>query len=120
MLISVLASGASVSEEPVIVKLASFNVAAGKLAGPEKIAMVFEGFQPDILALSEVPGGDWVVRVGQSLDMPHSYIGQVSSANHKDKYKAILSRTPLAQTEEFVRAMGPSIRGRGDDAGERN
>jgi hypothetical protein len=26
-------------------------------------------------------------RVGRVLEMKHSYVGKVSSANHKDKYK---------------------------------
>ena len=32
--------------------------------------------------------------------MRHSYVGKISSANHKDKYKSILSRTPLQSTVE--------------------
>jgi endonuclease/exonuclease/phosphatase family metal-dependent hydrolase len=32
--------------------------------------------------------------------MKHTYVGKISSANHKDKYKSILSRTPLQSTVE--------------------
>jgi endonuclease/exonuclease/phosphatase family metal-dependent hydrolase len=32
--------------------------------------------------------------------MKHTYVGKISSANHKDKYKSILSRTPLQDTVE--------------------
>jgi endonuclease/exonuclease/phosphatase family metal-dependent hydrolase len=39
--------------------------------------------------------------------MNYAYVGKISSANHKDKYKSILSRTPLTDTEEIP------IKGRG-------
>ena len=37
---------------------------------------------------------------GQSPGHGAFYVGQTSSANHKDKYKSILSRTPLQSTVE--------------------
>ena len=38
--------------------------------------------------------------VGKVLGMNYCYVGKISSANHKDKYKSILSRTPLEGTAE--------------------
>jgi endonuclease/exonuclease/phosphatase family metal-dependent hydrolase len=39
--------------------------------------------------------------VGQVVGMEHAFVGAISSANHKDKYKSILSRWPLIHTEEI-------------------
>ena len=91
----------ALSVEGIIVKVATFNVEAGKKGGPDAIAKLFVNFQPDILAFNEVPGGNWSERVGEILDMNYVYVGKISSANHKNKYKSILSRTPLMNTEEF-------------------
>lgn len=51
--------------------------------------------------LTKHPDADWTARVGKVLGMTYSFVGKISSANHKDKYKTILSRTPLEGTEEY-------------------
>ena len=61
---------------------------------------MFKPYNLDIIGFNEVPDGDWTACVGKVLGMEHSYVGKISSANHKDKYKSILSRTPLEGTEE--------------------
>ena len=59
-------------------------------------------YKLDIIGFDEAPDGDWTARVGKVLGMPHSFVGKISSANHKDKYKTILSRTALENTEEHT------------------
>jgi endonuclease/exonuclease/phosphatase family metal-dependent hydrolase len=54
----------------------------------------------DIIGFNEVPDGDWTARVGKVMGMQYSYVGKISSANHKDKYKSILSRTPFEDRAE--------------------
>ncbi len=94
-------------EKPITVRVASYNVEFGKSTTPEKVGEMFKAYNLDIIGFNEVPDGDWTARVGKVLGMKHSYVGKISSANHKDKYKSILSKTPLEQTEEFT------LKGRG-------
>ncbi|MGD9126098.1 MAG: endonuclease/exonuclease/phosphatase family protein [Planctomycetia bacterium] len=89
-------------DEPVAVRVASYNVEFGKNASPEEIGRMFKSYNLDIIGFCEVPAGVWTKRVGKVLGMKHAYVGKVSSAGHKDKYKSILSRTPLRGMQEFT------------------
>ena len=93
--------GAPESDKPIHVRVAAYNVEFGKNATPEEIGRMFKSYNLDIIGFNEVPDGDWTARVGKVLSMKHSYVGMISSANHKDKYKSILSRTPLEVTAEY-------------------
>ena len=88
------------SEKPVIVRVAAYNVEFGRSTTPEQVGKMFKPYNLDIIGFNEVPDGDWTARVGKALGMKHTYVGKISSANHKDKYKSILSRTPLQSTVE--------------------
>ena len=92
--------GATESDKPIHVRVAAYNVEFGKNATPEQIGEMFKPYNLDIIGFNEVPDGDWTARVGKVLSMQHVYVGKISSANHKDKYKSILSRTPLEFTAE--------------------
>jgi maltose 6'-phosphate phosphatase len=98
------------AQEPIIggrVRLAAYNVLFGNWGEPQRVAEMLQPYDLDIIGFSEVPGGDWTERVGHVLGMKHVYVGEISSANHKDKYKSILSRTPLAGTHEIaIKARG--------------
>ena len=91
---------ASESEKEIHVRVAAYNVEFGKNASPEEIGRMFKPYNLDIIGFNEVPDGDWTARVGKVVDMKHTYLGKISSANHKNKYKSILSRTPLQSTLE--------------------
>ena len=86
--------------KPITVRVAAYNVEFGKSASPEEIGEMFKPYDLDIIGFNEVPDGDWTARVGKVVGMKHTYVGKISSANHKDKYKSILSRTPLQSTVE--------------------
>ncbi len=86
------------------VRLAAYNVLFGIWADPERIGEMFKPYDLDVIGFSEVPDGDWTARVGRVLGMEHAYVGKISSANHKDKFKSILSRTPLANPHEIEMA----------------
>ena len=92
--------GASESDKAIHVRVAAYNVEFGKNATPEEIGGMFKPYNLDIIGFNEVPDGDWTARVGKVLGMQYSYVGKISSANHKDKYKSILSRTPFEGTAE--------------------
>ena len=88
------------SDTDIAVRVASYNVVFGSMTTPEQLGKMFKPYNLDIIGFSEVPDGDWTDRVGKVLGMEHSFVGKISSANHKDKYKSILSRTPLDGTTE--------------------
>jgi len=88
------------SEKPVIVRVAAYNVEFGRSTSPEQVGNIFKPYNLDIIGFNEVPDGEWTARLGKVLGMKHAYVGKISSANHKDKYKSILSRTPLQETVE--------------------
>jgi len=92
---------ASEPDNPITVRVASYNVEFSKSATPEQIGDMFKPYKLDIIGFDEAPDGDWTARVGKVLGMEHSYVGKISSANHKDKYKTILSRTPLEGAGEY-------------------
>ena len=82
-------------------RVVAYNVEKGNRGSPEEIAVLFMNFKPDLIGFSEVPGGNWTERVGTVLEMKYAYLGNISSAHHKDKYKSILSRTPLSDQQDF-------------------
>ena len=92
--------GASEPTKTVSVRVAVYNVEFGKNATPEEVGEMFKLYNSDIIGFNEVPDGDWTARVGKVLGMKSRFVGKISSADHKDKYKSILSRTPLKDTEE--------------------
>ena len=95
-----LCLAAPVPDKPITVRVASYNVEFGRSTTPEQVGEMFKKYKLDIIGFDEAPDGDWTARVGKVLGMKHSFVGKISSANHKDKYKSILSRTPLEVTTE--------------------
>ena len=96
-----LCFAASEPDKPITVRVASYNVEFGKSATPEQVGEMFKSYKLDVIGFDEAPDGDWTARVGKVLGMQYSFVGKISSANHKDKYKTILSRTPLEGAEEY-------------------
>ena len=92
-------------EKSATVRVAAYNVEFGKSTTPEEVGKMFKPYKLDIIGFNEVPDGDWTARVGKVLGMKHCYVGKISSANHKDKYKSILSRTPLQGTAEHEMSL---------------
>jgi endonuclease/exonuclease/phosphatase family metal-dependent hydrolase len=97
--------------ENVTIRVASYNVEFGKNATPKEIGEMFKPYNLDIIGFNEAPDGNWTKSVGKVLGMKYSYVGKTSSANHKDKYKTILSKTPLeamAETKIIGTGWNPS------------
>jgi endonuclease/exonuclease/phosphatase family metal-dependent hydrolase len=89
-------------EEPQVkVRVAAYNVLFGNWGTPQRIGEMLKPYNFDIIGFSEVPDGNWTAQVGEELGMKYSYVGIISSANHEDKYKSILSRTPLNNKHEI-------------------
>jgi endonuclease/exonuclease/phosphatase family metal-dependent hydrolase len=89
-----------VGDRSIAIRVASYNVEFSRSTTPEQVGNMFKPYHLDIIGFNEAPDGDWTARVGKVLGMKYSFVGRISSANHKDKYKTILSRTPLENTEE--------------------
>lgn len=83
------------------IRVAAYNVLFGIWAEPETVGEMLKAYDLDIIGFSEVPEGDWTERVGKKIGMNYSYVGNISSANHKDKFKSILSRAPLLDPHEI-------------------
>ena len=92
--------GASEFDKTIHVRVAAYNVEFGRSTTPEEVGKMFKPYNLDIIGFNEVPDDDWTARVGKILGMKHSYVGKISSANHKDKYKSTLSRTPFEAKAE--------------------
>lgn len=98
----IFSCGALLAETPPkTFRIISYNVEFGRSTTPEALAEALREKKPDIICLNEVPGGDWSEKVGKELKMPYTYTGKISSANHVNKYKSIISRTPLEEKEEY-------------------
>ena len=84
------------------IRFATYNVLFGLWAKPESVGKMFKPYNLDVICFNEVPHGNWTLLVGRELGMKHVHVGKVSSANHKDKYKSILSRFPLRDKSEVA------------------
>ncbi len=94
------------TDRSVRVRIVSYNVEFSRSAAPEQIGEALKPLTADLVGFCEAPAGDWTARVGRVLGLPHAWVGQVSSANHKDKFKSILSRTPFDTTTEHLLTSG--------------
>lgn len=97
---SILADEAKSNADSVKIRVASYNVEFSRNATPEAIGEMLKPYKLDLIGFNEAPNGDWTDRIGKVLELKHTYVGKISSANHKDKYKSILSRTPFTETSE--------------------
>ena len=63
-------------DQPITVRVASYNVEFGKSATPEQIGKMFKPYKLDIIGFDEAPDGDWTARVGKVLGMEAQLCGQ--------------------------------------------
>ena len=84
------------------IRFAAYNVLFGLWAKPKSIGEMLKQYDLDVICFNEVPNGDWTARVGQVLGMEHVHVGEISSANHMNKYKSILCRFPLFDKREVT------------------
>jgi len=85
-------------------KAAAYNVEYSKNATATEIGEALKSFDFDVVCFSEAPGGDWTKQVGKALGLPYQVVGKYTTAGHDDKYKTIVSRTPLYDQEEVLMA----------------
>ena len=85
-------------------KIAAYNVEYSKNATGTEIGEALKPFDFDVVCFCEAPGGDWTKNVGEVMGMKYAVVGKYSTAGHKDKYKTIVSKTPLYDYEEVLMA----------------
>ncbi len=98
--VSLKASG----QKKELLRVAAYNVEYSKKGTAAEIAAMLKPYRFDIICFSEAPGGNWTTQVAEALGMKYTAVGQYSTAGHKDKYKTIVSRTPLYDQEEVLMA----------------
>lgn len=85
-------------------RIGAYNVEFGNKGTAEQIGKMLRTFDLQVVCMSEVPGGNWAKEVGKEMGMEYIVLGRYSTAGHEDKYKAILSKTPLHGQEEVLMA----------------
>jgi maltose 6'-phosphate phosphatase len=95
-------SAGNVAASGAVLRVVSYNVEFGRRGTPRQIGEALRPQRPDVLLLNEAPAGAWCPELGRVLGLEHSFVGTISSANHKDKYKSIVSRTPLENPSDIL------------------
>ncbi len=83
-------------------KEATFNVASGENASATEIGEALKPYDFDIVCFTDAPCGDWTKKVANILGLKYYVVGQYSTAGQKNKYKSIVSKTPLFDEEEIL------------------
>jgi maltose 6'-phosphate phosphatase len=91
-------------KEKAQLKIAAYNVEYSKNATGKEIGEALKPFDFDVVCFCEAPGGDWTKNVGEVMGLNYAVVGKYSTAGHKDKYKTIVSKTPLYDNEEVLMA----------------
>lgn len=86
------------------VRIAAYNVEYSKNATAVEIGEALKPYNFDVVCFSEAPGNDWTRIVGKTMGLEHVVVGKYSTAGHEDKFKTIVSRTPLFDFEEVLMA----------------
>lgn len=89
---------------PIQLKVAAYNVEFSDKGTAEEIGKLLKTYDFDVVCFSEAPGGDWTKKVGAEMGLNYVVVGKYSTAGHKDKYKTIVSKTPLMDYEEVLMA----------------
>jgi len=93
-----------VKEDLPKLKIAAWNVEYSTNASAKQIGEFLKPYDFDVVCFSEAPGGEWTKEVGEVLGLNNLVVGKYSTAGHVDKYKTIVSRTPLYGYEEVLMA----------------
>jgi exonuclease III len=94
----------TISDAPNQLKIAAYNVEYSKNATATEIGKALKPYNFDVVCFSEAPGGNWTQEVGETMGLNFFIVGKYSTAGHEDKYKTIVSKTPLYSFEEVLMA----------------
>ena len=84
--------------------MAAYNVEVSRSATAQEIGLMLKPYDLDVVSFSEAPEGNWTQEVdaAMGLGLEHVLAGKYSTAGHGDKYKTILSRTLMYDSEEIM------------------
>jgi exonuclease III len=102
LFLALLIGVSSCTKEKVQLRVAAYNVEVSRSATAQEIGLMLKAYDLDVVSFSEAPGGNWTQEVGAVMGLEHVVVGKYSTAGHDDKYKTILSRTPLYGSEEII------------------
>ena len=92
--------------EEVQLRVAAYNVEVSRSATAQEIGLMLKAYDLGVVSFSEAPEGNWTQEVdaamGLGLGLEHVLAGKYSTAGHGDKYKTILSRTLMYDSEEIM------------------
>ena len=85
-------------------RVAAYNVEVSKSATAQEIGLMLKAYDLDVVSFSEAPEGNWTqeVEAAMGLGLEHVLAGKYSTAGYGDKYKTILSRTLMYDSEEIM------------------
>ncbi len=86
------------------IKIAAYNVEYSKNATAAEIGEALKPYNFDVVCFSEAPGGNWTKEVGDAMGLNYFTVEKYSTAGHDDKYKTIVSKTPLYDFREVLMA----------------
>ena len=88
--------------EEVQLRVAAYNVEVSRSATAQEIGLMLKAYDLDVVSFSEAPEGNWTQEVDAAMGLEHVLVGKYSTAGHGDKYKTILSRTLMYDSEEIM------------------
>jgi len=88
--------------EEVQLRVAAYNVEVSRSATAQEIGLMLKAYDLDVVSFSEAPEGNWTQEVDAAMGLEHVLAGKYSTAGHGDKYKTILSRTLMYDSEEIM------------------
>jgi len=89
-------------------RVTAYNVEVSRSATAQEIGLMLKAYDLDVVSFSEAPEGNWTQEVdaamglGLGLGLEHVLAGKYSTAGYGDKYKTILSRTLMYDSEEIM------------------
>ena len=83
-------------------RVAAYNVEVSRSATAQEIGLMLKAYDLDVVSFSEAPEGNWTQEVDAAMGLEHVLVGKYSTAGHGDKYKTILSRTLIYDSEEIM------------------
>ena len=82
--------------------MAAYNVEVSRSATAQEIGLMLKAYDLDVVSFSEAPEGNWTQEVDAAMGLGHVLAGKYSTAGYGDKYKTILSRTLMYDSEEIM------------------
>ena len=95
------AGAAHLEADGLHVRVGAYNVSFLSEASAAEIGQMLNGFDLDIVGLTEVPRAPASAALAAAIGVDHFVVGTISSGQSADKLKALVSRSPLSAMSEI-------------------